>query len=207
MEEHRHMAVGAFTADLAADTPVPAGGSASALAGSTAAALIAMVCRVSLGRTDVAAGDEELRAALEVGDGLRRRLLELISEDARAYEAVTDAAGMPRETEDQRAARQEALRRAMGAATAPALETLAATRKALALAVSLAGRISPQAVSDLGVAIQLAQAAAEGAMLTAEANLSAMPPGDDADRSRRRARVEIDAVRALAAAAAAAGPG
>jgi methenyltetrahydrofolate cyclohydrolase len=201
MREHRHAAVGSFTADLAAGTPVPAGGSASALTGSVAAALIAMVCRVSLGRDDVTASDEELREALARSDQLRHRLLDLITEDAVAFEPIADAAGMPQEAEDERVARDRALRSAARGAARPALETLAAARETLELAVSLAGRINPQAASDLGVAIQLARAAAEGATLTAEANLAALPPGDDAERSRRRVRAEIEATRALAAVA------
>src|SRR5450759_1642512 len=156
MREPTYPTVSAFTADLAAGRPVPAGGSASALTGSVAAALMAMVCRVSLGRDDVVAKDEELREALEQSERLRCRLLELVAEDALAFEAITDAMAMPEDDDDQRAARGEALMRAMWHATAPALETLAAAQEALALAASLAGRASPEAASDLGVAVQLA---------------------------------------------------
>jgi len=204
MREPTYPTVSAFTADLAAGRPVPAGGSASALTGSVAAALMAMVCRVSLGRDDVVAKDEELREALEQSERLRCRLLELVAEDALAFEAITDAMAMPEDDDDQRAARGEALMRAMWHATAPALETLAAAQEALALAASLAGRASPEAASDLGVAVQLALAAAEGAALTVAANLSTLPPGADVDSSRRRIRAGIEAARAFTAAAAAA---
>ena len=201
MQEATDLTVSGFAADVAAGTPVPAGGSASALTGSIAAALIAMVCRVSLGREDVAATDEELRDALEQSDRLRCRLLELITEDTLAFEAVTEATDMPEDDEGQRAARDEELRRATQRATAPPLETLAAAREALALAASLAGRINPEAASDLGVAIQLALAAAEGATLTARANLSGLPSDDDADDSHRKIQAEIEAIRASAAVA------
>jgi formiminotetrahydrofolate cyclodeaminase len=201
MRAHRHSAVGTFTADLAAGTPSPAGGSASALAGSIAAALIAMVCRVSLGKDDVTAGDEELREAVRQSDGLRSRLLDLVTEDALAFGPIVDAASMPEQTKGQRAVRGAALTRATRGATTPALETLAASREALELAAALAGRVNPEAASDLGVAVRLALAAAEGAALTADANLSALPPGDDTESSRHRIRVELEATRTLAAAA------
>ena len=201
MPEPGELTVSKFAAEVAADAPVPAGGSASALTGSIGAALIAMVCRVSLGREDVAAKEEELLKALERSDRLRCRLLDLISEDALAFQAISDATDMPEDDDGQRAARNEALTRATRRATAPPLETLAAAREALALAAPLAGRINPEAASDLGVAIQLALAAAEGATLTALANLSGLPPDDDAESSRRKVQAEIEAVRASAAVA------
>ena len=74
MREPALLTVSAFTADVAAGTPVPAGGSASALTGSVAAALVTMVCRVSLGREGVVAKNEELRKALEQSERLRCRL-------------------------------------------------------------------------------------------------------------------------------------
>jgi formiminotetrahydrofolate cyclodeaminase len=199
MREAAHLTVSAFTADVAAGSPVPAGGSASALAGSLAAALVTMVCRVSLGREGVVAKDEELRKTLEQSEQLRCRLLELVTEDALAFEALTELAAMPGDDDDQRAARGEALRRATQRATSPALETLTAAREALALAASLTGRVTPEAASDLGVAVHLARAAAEGAMLTAAANLTALPPGDDVDSSFRKIHADIETARASAA--------
>ena len=71
------LTVSAFTAETASDSPAPGGGSAAALAGGVAAGLIAMVCRLSLGREDLAASDEELAQALERSDDLRLRFLEL----------------------------------------------------------------------------------------------------------------------------------
>ena len=204
MREPTYPTVSAFTADLAAGRPVPAGGSASALTGSVAAALMAMVCRVSLGRDDVVAKDEELREALEQSERLRRRLLELVAEDALAFEAITHATHLPEDDDGQRAARGKALRRATRRATAPPLETLAAAQEALALAASLAGRASAEAASDLGVAVHLARAAAEGAVLTVAANLSTLPPGADVDSYRRRIQAGIEAARASTATAAAA---
>jgi len=204
VREPTYPTVSAFTADLAAGRPVPAGGSASALTGSVAAALMAMVCRVSLGRDDVVAKDEELRKALEQSERLRCRLLELVAEDALAFEAITHATHMPEDDDGQRAARGKALRRATRRATAPPLETLAAAQEALALAASLAGRASAEAASDLGVAVHLARAAAEGAVLTVAANLSTLPPGADVDSYRRRIQAGIEAARASTATAAAA---
>jgi len=195
--------VRAFDEELASASAAPGGGSAAALSGSLAAALVAMVCRLSLGRADVAATDEELTETLAAADGLRSRLLELVDEDTAAFDAVMDAVRLPKTDEAERAARGAALTSAtLGAAAVP-LETLAAARQTLALAAALAGRANPATASDLGVAVQLARAAAEGALLNVAINLASLPAGDDADRYRRESQAEIAAARGLAAAAAA----
>jgi formiminotetrahydrofolate cyclodeaminase len=195
------LTLGAFGAELASDSPAPGGGSAAALAGSVGAALVAMVCRLSLGRDDVAATDEELSGALEESERLRLRLLELVDEDTAAFGAVMAALRMPKEDDAQRSARAEALRRAKLGAAEPPLETLSAARQTIELVGSLAGRTNANVESDLGVAVQLALAAAEGALLNVAVNVATLPPGDDADRYRRESRAEIEAARAAAAGA------
>jgi formiminotetrahydrofolate cyclodeaminase len=197
------LTVSAFDAEVASVSPAPGGGSAAALAGSVAVGLVAMVCRLSLGRDDIAATDEEIHDALERSEQLRCRLLELVDEDTDAFDAVMDAVRMPKAEESERAARGEALTRATLAAAAVPLETLTAARQTLQLAERLAGRANPGAVSDLGVAVHLARAGAEGALLNVEINLSALPDSDAVFELRRKGQVEIELARAAAAAAAA----
>ena len=195
------LTVSAFGAEVASDSPAPGGGSAAALAGSVAAGLVTMVCRLSLGRDDVAAGDDELSEALERSERLRRRLLELVDEDTAAFAAVMDAVRLSKADEAQRAARRTALQAAtLGAAAVP-LETLMMARETLQLAASLAGRTNPGTASDLGVAVQLARAGAEGALLNVAINLASLPEGDIGDAERRQAREEIAVARSAAAAA------
>jgi formiminotetrahydrofolate cyclodeaminase len=194
------LSVRGFDEEVASDLPAPGGGSAAALAGSLAAALVAMVCRLSLGREDVQASDEELNAALERAEHLRRRLLDLVDEDTAAFEAVMTALRMPREDD---AARAAALADATLGAAAPPFESLASARQVVELAGELVGRTNANVVSDLGVAVQLALAAAEGAYLNVGINLASLPPGGEADRYRRESGVEIEAARAAATVAAA----
>jgi formiminotetrahydrofolate cyclodeaminase len=197
------LTVGAFDAEVASASPAPGGGSAAALAGSIAAALVAMVCRLSLDRDDIAASDEEIAEALAQSERLRSRLLELVDEDTAAFDAVMDAVRMPKAEEPERAARSQALTRAtLGAAAVP-LETLTAARHTLQLASQLAGRANPGAVSDLGVAVHLARAGAEGARLNVEINLTTLPDGDAVRELRRESRAEIELARTAAATAAA----
>src|SRR5438270_13347152 len=106
------LTVSAFDAEVAADSPAPGGGSAAALAGSIGAGLLAIVCRLSLGRDEVKASDEELSKALDDSERLRCRLLELVDEDTAAFNAIMDALRMPKEDEEQRSARTGALAKA-----------------------------------------------------------------------------------------------
>ena len=192
------LTVSGFDAEVAAASPAPGGGSAAALAGSVAAALVAMVCRLSVGRDDLATTADELAKTLDAAEGLRRRLLELIDEDTAAFDAVMIAVRLPKAEEAQRVARVAALERATLAAAAVPLETLTAAARTLALAGALVGRANPAAASDLGVAVELARAAAEGALLNVAINLGALPPGGDVDRLRQASAREIDAARATA---------
>jgi formiminotetrahydrofolate cyclodeaminase len=198
------LSVRAFEEEVASDLPAPGGGSAAALAGGVAAALVAMVCRLSLGRDDVEASDEELSNALERAEHLRRRLLELVDEDTAAFESFMAALRMPKENDVERASRASAIADAQLAAAAPPLETLAAAREVLDLVGVLVGRTNTNVVSDLGVAAHLALAAAEGAMLNVAVNVSSLPAGDDVSRYRSESGAEIEAVRVSAARSAAA---
>ena len=190
-----------FDAEVASASPAPGGGSAAALAGSIGAALVAMVCRLSLGKGDVVATEEELSEALAESERLRCRLLELVDEDTAAFNAIMDAVRMPKASDAERSARAAALAEAKLGAASPPLETLSAARQTLTLAASLAGRSNANAASDLGVAVQLSRAAAEGALLNVAINLSTLPPGNDVDRYRSESRAEIDAARSSSAVA------
>jgi formiminotetrahydrofolate cyclodeaminase len=152
-----------FTSRLASAEPVPGGGSASAVAASIAASLLAMVAALSTGREKYAAyAPTNERAALH-GERARRRFLDLADEDAAAYRRYGDATRMPQETEAARAERDEARR--LAARTASEVP-LVVVRECVALAVeieAMAGRSNLNAQSDLNVAALLAEAAARGA--------------------------------------------
>ena len=194
--------VGAFAGELAAASPAPGGGSAAAVSGSLAAALVAMVCRLSLGRDDLAVSEEELTATLAAAERLRGRFLELVDEDTAAFNVVMDAVRMPKAEGAERSARSAALAKATLAAAAVPLETLTASAQTLTLAGVLVGRANPAAASDLGVAVELARAAAEGALLNVAINLGSLSPDDEVEELRSASAREIDVARRSSAAAA-----
>jgi glutamate formiminotransferase/formiminotetrahydrofolate cyclodeaminase len=181
---------------VASSRPAPGGGTVSAVAGGMAAALAAMVGRLTVGRKKYAAVDPEFREIVERAEALRIRLLRLGDEDAAAFNAVSAAYALPKEPEaPRRAAIQTAL---MGAARVP-LETLRAAREVAALAARAAEAGNRNAVSDAGVGALLAGAAARGAAYNVQINVTGMPdPAEGAPLAEEARRLVEDAERDVA---------
>ncbi len=165
------LTLGEFSEVLASAEPVPGGGSASAVAGSMAAALLAMVSRLSSGRPKYEAFAATHERALKVGEAARARLLYLADEDAREYAAFGAARKMPRETEDEQRARDEATRVAARGASEVPLAVLRECARVVYEVEAMAGRSNLNAASDLEVAARLATAAARGAAANVMINL------------------------------------
>lgn len=190
------MTVGALTERLASSDPVPGGGSAAALAGAMAAALVAMVAELTSGRPEYAAHDAAINE-LRVGALARRAvLLELAEEDAVAYDSVVRARRMPKKSESEREVRAEALRSAMLDAARVPLRTAVVAAEVLELAERIAPIGNRNAVSDAGVAAQLAAAALRGALLNVRINLPYLPADEALSQS---APGDIERLGALAA--------
>jgi glutamate formiminotransferase/formiminotetrahydrofolate cyclodeaminase len=160
-----------FLDQVASVSPTPGGGTASAVAGALAAALAAMVSRLTIGRKKYAELEIEFKGILERAESLRTTLLKLGDEDAASFEAVSKAYAMPKETEGRSAAIQAGL---LGASRVP-LQTLRAAREVASLAARCAAVGNRNAVSDAGVAALLAGAAARGAAYNVRINVAALP--------------------------------
>lgn len=181
----------AFLDRLARGEPAPGGGAAAALAGATAAALVAMACRVTARRTPSAS----IAAAAERADSLRGRLMTLMGEDIEAYEAVLHARRAPA------AERASLTQTAMQRATAVPLSTAAATADVLELCASSLDGVRESTAGDLAVAVALGVAAVDASILTARINLRAIDEGEFAASARQsvaRLAAAADAGRALA---------
>lgn len=160
-----------FSQHLASAAPVPGGGSASAVTGSMAAALLAMVARLSLGRPKYEAYQRTNERALEFGDRARRRLLELANEDAHAYGGLAAALKLPKESDEQAQMRAAAMRAAAREASEVPLVTIRECARLLEEIGAVVGRSNVNAASDLEVAGRLCAAAARGAAANVQINL------------------------------------
>ena len=160
-----------FSDNLASAEPVPGGGSASAIAGSFAGSLLAMVARLSVDRPKYAAYQKTHGRALATGERGRTVLLELADSDARAYAGFAAARKLPKETDAEIAAREGATRVAARASTEVPLSVVGECALLLDDVVAMAGRSNLNASSDLEVAARLAAAAARGAAANVLINL------------------------------------
>ena len=136
-----------FTASLASKASVPGGGSASALAGSLAAALGGMVGELTVGKKKYAAVEPILRELLDEAETLRGRLLDCVEKDAAALAPLAKAYAIPKD-DPQRA---ETLEACLTAAAAPPMEVLELTGRTVELLRGFADMGSPIAVSDAAV--------------------------------------------------------
>jgi len=172
--------------DLASAEPAPGGGSGSALTGAMAAALVAMVCRLTLGRASFAAVASRMRQTLSEAETLRGRLTAAVDDDAGAYRSVMSAYRSPRGTAAEREARAGAIQAALKEATLVPLQAAGDCVRLLDLArfVSLHG--NPNAASDADVARLLAEAGARGAIRNVKINLPGIIDSEFVEKSKAR---------------------
>ena len=195
----RELTVGAFVDRLASPDPVPGGGSASAVAASLGAALVAMVASLSEGRPKYATHADLHVRSRAIGERLAVRFLDLADEDAAAYAEFSAAMKLPRATEDEQAARKAALSSAArGAAEIPLL-TVEGCLELVATAESLVGRSNVNASSDLDVAVLLGEAAARGAAANVLINLPSVDDESYSGEMTARVMKLLDSLEEIAA--------
>ncbi len=160
----------AYLDALASAAPTPGGGSAATLVGALAAALCAMVARITAATPKLALHHEQAFAIVEDADDLRRRFVELRPLDEAAFGAVIAAQALPRATDAEALARREQLQRTLiGAAEAP-LEAARLACDAFALAARTAELHNANLMSDVDCALRFARAAFDASAANVEVN-------------------------------------
>lgn len=163
--------VTSFLDALASGAPTPGGGGAAALSGAMAAALVSMVCNLTIGRQRYAEAEAEMRQVLARSEMLRDELQQLAEDDVVAFNRLSAAYKLPRVTESDTAIRRDAIQAALRRATDVPLRTARAAAAILPLCPGVAEHGNQAAVSDVGVAALLARAAVHSALLNVEINL------------------------------------
>lgn len=176
--------VTSFVDLMASDAPAPGGGSAAALEGALGAALTAMVCALTQGKKKYA---EYAGLAEDVGEkaqALKAQYVDVIDRDTEAFNAVSAVFAMPKDTDEQKAARSAAMQEALKGCTKTPFEMMELAAKALELTDGVVGRSNLSAASDLGCAALSLKAAIQGAWLNVLINIGGLKDQAFADQYR-----------------------
>lgn len=163
-----------FIEALASEAPTPGGGGASAYCGALAAALAAMVGNLTIGKKKYASVEEEVQESLRVLGGLRRRLIELVDEDAEAFKPVAAVYRMPKDTPEDLEARRKAMQDAIDLACDVPLQIIDVCLDLLEQCEFMAKFGSKMVRSDAAAAAILAKAAIQSASLSVFVNIASM---------------------------------
>ena len=170
-EPYAKSTIEAYLARLSSAEPEPGGGSAAALVGAMAAALVSMVSNLTLGRDKYMGVQEQMAEIKMNGEFALARLAALITTDALAYGLVAQAMKLPKGTPEENKARGAALQGALVDATEVPLEIAETAAEVARLALPAAELGNASAASDAAVAAVLADAAAQAAALNVKINL------------------------------------
>ena len=164
------LSVQEFADRLASREPTPGGGSAAALGGVLGAGLVSMVCQFTVGREKYADVEDDMQRVLARSEELRAELGRAVEDDVAAYGGYSRASGMPRETEEEKAARADALQLALRESTEVPLGVAERCVELLELAVEAAEKGNQYLISDAAVGAELAAAARASAELNVRLN-------------------------------------
>lgn len=182
------MTVYNFIDEVSSDSVAPGGGSVSALLGSLASALTAMVSNLTFSQKDFTEHRDLMETTALKTHDLKEELAELIDKDTEAFNMIIQARRLPKKTEEEKLKRSEAIESANKIAAEVPLRTCACAVKVLCQLDSIAPKINPNSISDAGVAALSAMAAVEGAFLNVLINLSEIQ--DDRFTTKTREEAE-----------------
>jgi len=174
-------------AAFASSDPTPGGGSASALASAVGSSLLTMIAGLPKTRSNTDEDRAALAAAAAALTGVRQQLIDAIDADTAAYDQVVAAYKRPKATPEEQQARTAAIQQALRAATDVPLSVMRWSSQVLGEASEIAAHGHRAAASDVGVAVRLLEAGADGARLNVEINLDGVK--DEAYRNAVRKEV------------------
>jgi len=175
-----------FVEEVASALPAPGGGSVSALVGALGASLTSMVCRLTIGKKKYLDVQGEMEIALARAEELRLRLTDLVEKDTTAFQAVMNAFTLPKETEEQKQSRSEAIQEATKGAAIVPLDVMAHCEQAIGLVRTVAEKGNVNSITDAGVAALMINAACIGAALNVRINLGTLQDQEFVQSTQQR---------------------
>ncbi len=160
--------------EAASNAPTPGGGSVSALAAALGSTMASMAANFTTGKKKYREVEPEVKELLAQLESHRDKLLDAMQLDTEAYAGVGAAYGMPKGADEEKAARREAIQKALVAAMGPPLDALRTSVEAMRVTRRLLDVANPNLITDVGVAAILLEAAARGARLNVAINLKSV---------------------------------
>lgn len=168
------MTLSGFADETASESPAPGGGSIAAYMGALGAALGSMVANLSAHKRGWDARWEEFSDWAEKGKTFQTQLIKLVDEDTSAFNRIMDAFGLPKKTEEEKAARKQAVQEATRFATEVPFRTMKLCYESMSVARAMAENGNPNSVTDAGVGALAARAGVMGAFLNVKINAAGL---------------------------------
>ena len=174
MSEIKDKSIQIFLDELASKSATPGGGSVAALMGAQSAALTSMVCNLTIGKPKYAEVEVEMQALLQKSEALREKLTGLIKADVDVFNRLMAAYGLPKETDEEKSVRTEAIQAVLKAATEVPLECARACAEAIELSRCAANKGNLGVISDAGAAVMAGYGGLKSAALNVYINTGSL---------------------------------
>lgn len=193
------LTVNGFVKELASKSPAPGGGSVAALVASLGTALTAMVAELTVGKEKYKDNWEDMDKVLSRAKDLQPRFLELMEKDTEAFNGFMAAIKMPKNTEEEKSTRSEAIQQATKRAVKVPFETMQRCVSMAELAEIACSKGNPNAVTDAGSAAVLARAAAVAASYNVKINLMTLKDKHFASEMKEEMEATLSRIEKLTA--------
>ncbi|MFC4334394.1 cyclodeaminase/cyclohydrolase family protein [Salininema proteolyticum] len=168
--------------ELASEAPAPGGGAAAGMSAAMGAALVSMVCNLTIGKPKYAEHEDIAKEVLAEADKARDEGIRLAEEDATAFSGVIAAYKMPKETDEEKQARTEAIQKGLVRAAETPLAVCRLSARVIKLSGLILDHSNPNVLSDVAVAASNARSALESAALNVDINLASIKDFDERER-------------------------
>ena len=173
-----NMNIKEFLAATSSDAPVPGGGSVAALSAAIASSLAEMVANLTIGKKGYDDVQDEMKAISEKLSAYTPKFVDFIDKDASSFDDVMKAFKLPKETDEEKKARTEAIQNGMKLAATVPLETAQAAMEILGMIEAVVQRGNSNAVTDGAVAAMMTRTAVLSALYNVKINLGSIKDAD-----------------------------
>ena len=177
----KNLTINDFLTELSSKAPVPGGGGASALVGAAGCSLGTMVGNLTLGKKKYADVQEDIQELIIKSEKLKEELLELINEDAKAFEPLSKAYGLPKDTPEEIAYKDEVMEKALYEASIVPLNIMKKIYEMILFHDEYAAKGTRIAISDVAVGVVFCKSALLGASMNVFINTKSIYLSDTAE--------------------------